>query len=222
MKVHERFIAAKKAMSEIGIAKASKNNQQGYAYRGIDDVLNTLAPILAENGLIILPSVVNSSYTTLTTRSGGTAYHHQVETEYTIIGAEGDSIGPFKGKGECIDSSDKGLNKACSAAFKYWVLTSFCVPIEGHGDADADTPEAAVHTISEPQLLELESIYDMLWEENAKRFMAWMKSKNVSSLSDTPATAFPTVSKALKKIYSDQYAEEQAQTQLAIDAEAKQ
>ena len=45
-------------MAEIaqeGIAKARNNSQQNYKFRGIDDVYNALAPLLAKHKLIITP-----------------------------------------------------------------------------------------------------------------------------------------------------------------------
>ena len=38
------------AMSEIdAICKTKRNSQQGFLYRGVDDVMNTLNPILVRN-----------------------------------------------------------------------------------------------------------------------------------------------------------------------------
>jgi hypothetical protein len=45
--------------------------------------------------------------------------------------------------GEAMDSADKATNKAMSAAFKYVVMQTFCIPTEGDNDADATSHEVA-------------------------------------------------------------------------------
>ena len=42
-------------ISREGISKDRNNAQQGYKFRGIDDVYNALAPILSRNRLVITP-----------------------------------------------------------------------------------------------------------------------------------------------------------------------
>jgi hypothetical protein len=222
MKVHERLGLVQRDMSAMGIAKDSKNKQQGYAYRGIDDVMNTLAPLLAEHGLLIMPSVMESKFDTVATKQGGSAYHWWVNVSYTIIGQEGDSMGPFLSHGECVDSSDKGLNKACSAAFKYWVLTALCVPTEASEDADEVTEPAAPATITAENQKDLHSLLMNLSEENSAKFWTWLNGKGVDHLNEIPIGAFVVIRAAANKIYSEQYAEEQAQTALALQAGAAQ
>ena len=50
--------------------------------------------------------------------------------------------------GEAMDSADKATNKAMSAAYKYAVLLTFCIPTEGDNDADAKTHEVLLSTKS--------------------------------------------------------------------------
>ena len=51
MKVYQAIGAVSAAMSQQGISKGRKNTQQGYNFRGIDDVLNALSTALVEAGL---------------------------------------------------------------------------------------------------------------------------------------------------------------------------
>ena len=48
-------------IAKSGISKDRKNEQQGYKFRGIDDVYNALAPMLAKHGLVILPRILTRS-----------------------------------------------------------------------------------------------------------------------------------------------------------------
>jgi hypothetical protein len=216
MKVHERFSAVQAAMAKVGVDKGGRNKQQGYAYRGIDQVMNALAPILAEFQLMIVPSVQSSTYVEVKTKNGGTMYHHIAQLEYIVYGPEGDSMGPFGARGECLDSSDKGLNKACIAAYKYWVLTALCVPLEGTEDADEAQPEAAVAVINYEQQKLLNDNCQKLTEENNAKFWEWMKKHNVNELNEIPADAHDSVKAALDGIFAKQYQAEQEETAKAV------
>ena len=45
-------------LCEIGIPKRQRNEEGDYSYRGIEDVLKALAPLLAKHQLCILPRKV--------------------------------------------------------------------------------------------------------------------------------------------------------------------
>jgi hypothetical protein len=197
MNIFKRFSAVQAAMSKVGIDKAGKNKMQNYNYRGIDQVMNTLAPVLAANEVLIIPSVANHNMTQGTTKSGGVSFHHCVEVEYMIVGPEGDKIGPFRSRGECIDTSDKGLNKACTAAYKYWVLTALCVPLEGQEDADSATPEPAepVVGLTPEQMQELLGLC-MASNTAVDEFVKWAGFPNMVSI---PFAEFDRLVAALNK-----------------------
>ena len=57
MKVYEKIAAITAELSKVGISKDSKNQSQGYKFRGIDQVYGALSPLLAKHGLCILPRV---------------------------------------------------------------------------------------------------------------------------------------------------------------------
>ena len=51
-------------MNEVqAIGKNKKNTQQGFSYRGIDDVMNELHGLFAKNGVVIVPQVLEVSKT---------------------------------------------------------------------------------------------------------------------------------------------------------------
>ena len=125
------------AIAQEGIAKARKNQQQGYQFRGIDDVYNALAPHLAEHGLVILPRVLARDLTERSTAKGGVLFNVVVEVEFDFVAAEDGTTHTVKTFGEAMDSADKATNKAMSAAYKYAAMQAFCIPTEGDNDADA-------------------------------------------------------------------------------------
>lgn len=139
MKVYEAITKVTKALSAQGIAKGKKNAQQGYRFRGIDDVYNALSDKLAEAGLCILPRVLSRECTERTTARGGVLFYVTVEVEFDFVAAEDGSKHTIKTFGEAMDSADKATNKAMSAAYKYACMQAFCIPTEGDNDADATT-----------------------------------------------------------------------------------
>jgi hypothetical protein len=143
MTVYKAINAVQAALAKTGISKANRNQQQGYNFRGIDDVYNALSPLLAEHGLCILPRVLSRSVEQHQTAKGGTLFYVTVEVEFDFVCAEDGSSHTVKTYGEAMDSGDKATNKAMSAAYKYAAMQAFAIPTEGDNDADAQTHELA-------------------------------------------------------------------------------
>lgn len=141
-KVYAAICAITEELSKIGIAKNKRNQQQGYAFRGIDDVYFALSPLLARYKLCILPRVIEQKSIEKTTQKGGTLFYTTVTVEYDFVSAEDGSQHTIKMIGEAMDSGDKSSNKAQSAAYKYAAFQAFCIPTEESShDADADSHE---------------------------------------------------------------------------------
>jgi hypothetical protein len=125
-------------LSKLGISKDRTNTQgAGYKFRGIDDVYNAIAPLLAEHGLCILPRILSRQCEERQSKSGGALFYVTVEAEFDFVCAEDGSKHTVKTFGEAMDSGDKGTNKAMSAAYKYAAFQAFSIPTEGDNDADA-------------------------------------------------------------------------------------
>lgn len=137
------MIRITRAIAEEGIGKTRKNTQQGYNFRGVDEVMNAFAPILAKEGVFTQPHFTNREVSERTTKSGSVLYSVSVAGSFDFVAEDGSSVtvGPFFG--EAMDSGDKATNKAMATAFKYAMFQTFCVPLEGvtDGDADATTHE---------------------------------------------------------------------------------
>lgn len=131
-----------------GIAKDKKAGSGGgssYNFRGIDDVYNALAPLLAEHGLVILPRVLRREVAERTSKSGTAMFYVTVETEFDFVAAADGSIHTVKTFGEAMDMSDKATNKAMSAAYKYAAFMAFAIPTEGDNDSENQSHEVSAH-----------------------------------------------------------------------------
>lgn len=148
-KVYSAINAVQADLAKLGIGKDNRNEQQGYKFRGIDDIYNALASLLAKHHLCILPRALNRSVTEKASRNGGSLFYSVVDVEFDVVSSEDGSKHTIKTFGEAMDSGDKSTNKAMSAAYKYACLQMFCIPTEGDNDADKTTHEV----IANPQVL---------------------------------------------------------------------
>ncbi len=140
-KVYAAIAEVMAELAKVGIGKNNKNTQQGYKFRGIDDVYNALAPLLARTKLLILPRVLNRIVTERETKNGGVLFYVVLDAEFDFVAAEDASKHTVRVVGEAMDSGDKATNKAMSAAYKYACMEAFCIPTEGDNDADSTTHE---------------------------------------------------------------------------------
>lgn len=147
-KVYTAIAAVMAEIGSSGISKDRRNQQQGYNFRGIDEVYNALSPILAKHKLCILPQILTRSVVERTTQKGGVLFYVTVEAEFDLVCAEDGSSHKVRTFGEAMDSADKATNKAMSAAYKYAAMQTFCIPTEGDNDADGQTHEVAPNSPS--------------------------------------------------------------------------
>lgn len=127
-------------MSDVGaIGKNKRNAQQGFAYRGVDDVMNALQPAMVEHQIFVVPTILEQRREERKTAKGGLLIYSVCTIKYTFYAADGSSV-ECTVIGEGMDSGDKATNKAMSVAFKYACFQVFCIPTEEMRDPDADTP----------------------------------------------------------------------------------
>ena len=122
------------------ISKTEKNQQQGFKFRGIDNVMNELHDLFSKNDVFILQEVLNFTTENRPTKSGGTNTFTRATIKFRYMTTDGSFI-ETTNVGEAMDSGDKGMNKAMSIALKYSLLQMFLIPTEDQKDPDIITPE---------------------------------------------------------------------------------
>lgn len=128
------------AMSDIEpIAKDRKNEKQNFKFRGIDDIMNELQPVLVKHGIFVVPEVVNVIREQKQSNGGGVLLYSIVTMKYTFYATDGTNVSATV-IGEGMDSGDKASNKAMAVAMKYALLQVFCIPTEDAKDPDAESP----------------------------------------------------------------------------------
>jgi hypothetical protein len=141
-----------KIMEEIpAIGKTKKNVQQGFMFRGIDDVMNTLQPLLSKHKVFIVPEVLEQTREERVTSKGGNLIYSICKIKYKFFAEDGTSIEAVT-IGEGMDRGDKATNKAMAIAMKYALFQVFCIPTEEMKDPDGETqPESISKAEKEKQ-----------------------------------------------------------------------
>jgi hypothetical protein len=138
------FEAMAEVMRDVdAIGKNQKNQQQGFKFRGIDDVYNAVHPILAKHGVFTAPTVLTERTEERQTKSGGNLLYRILTIKYTFFASDGSSFESTV-VGEGMDSGDKAANKAMAVAHKYALLQTLCIPTEDMIDPDSQVPEPSV------------------------------------------------------------------------------
>jgi hypothetical protein len=206
--VFTKIAAVQGELAKIGIGKNNANTQQNYKFRGIDDVYNALAPLLAKHGLCILPRMVGREREERVTvkewngsRKESVTFYVTVDAEFDFVSADDGSIHVVRTYGEAMDNGDKATNKAMSAAYKYAAFMTFAIPTEGDEDADSTTHEVAARSaggqrqkgevrprqsISYEQVGELQQLFDHLNVAVGD----FLKIADIASLAELPASWF--------------------------------
>lgn len=131
------------------IAKGEKNEQQGFMFRGIDAVMNELHDLFANNGVFILPEVLDYNVTEKVTGRGTILYYTRAKVKYHFIAEDASEVFSIN-VGEAMDSGDKGMNKAMSIALKYALMQMLLIPTKESKDPDTiSVEETRPKTIAE-------------------------------------------------------------------------
>ena len=135
--IYSKMLAVKKDIGSVG--KDQKNSGQGWKFRGIDQFVNALHPILNKHGVGILPNVIQHAEPKFITneKTGKVSKQSHVVMQYKFFAEDGSSVDVTM-PSEGVDPGDKGTNKALSAALKYALIQTFCVPTEDMAEADRD------------------------------------------------------------------------------------
>lgn len=145
------YLAIPKIMSEMpGVAKDQKNPAQNYNYRGIDDVMNAISPLMAKYSVFASVTTLDIKRFTGQSVSGKIMITTLLTVKLTLHAKDGSFVSSVV-VGEGTDFGDKSANKAHTMAYKYGLIQMFGIRSEDLVDADAESPEhAAAETQKKP------------------------------------------------------------------------
>lgn len=128
---------------EVGaVGKGERFNGPGggYAFRGIDAVVNAVAGPLHRAGVVVAPRARKMTRGTATTANNKAINTVHVEVDYVFHGPAGDSL-TARVFGEAFDSGDKATSKAMSVAFRTALLQVLTLPTD-EPDPDSENYDA--------------------------------------------------------------------------------
>ncbi len=138
-------IAAKLAMAARAcgyVQKDSANAFHKYRYASAANVLGHVNEALHEAGL----AVVDTMPEILLSEGSGKDRVVTVRMTVVVADTESEERATFRGIGSGMDSGDKAVMKACTAALKYAWLGAFSVSTGDDPEADEDTDRRASST----------------------------------------------------------------------------
>lgn len=141
--IYGKMIDIMRDMEAIG--KDRRNTQQGYNFRGIDDVYNLVQPIMAKHGVVMSAMILADSHEERPSKGGGLLIYRILKIRYSFIASDGSRL-DTEVIGEGMDSGDKATNKAMSVGQKYALLQSFLIPTVDLKDPENDDPQPAAKT----------------------------------------------------------------------------
>ena len=126
--IAERMAAVMADVGAIGKNDTAGTGSFSYPFRGIDQVMNALHPVLVKHGVFLLPDVrhVETDWTT-TGQKGTKTRVVAITVAYRFVGLMGDEVESVT-HAEAFDTSDKASNKALATAMRYALLQVFCIP----------------------------------------------------------------------------------------------
>lgn len=136
------------------VTKEKTNTQQNYKFRGIEDAMNMLSPILAKHGVFpTTESVVDVSSENVVSKSGSAGYHYVRRYTFHFYAEDGSFISTMA-DGEAIDYGDKSSNKAYSTAYREALWKLFIVPFAAddieNTDHDLKPVEKPIPVVAKP------------------------------------------------------------------------
>ena len=141
LNVYQSIAKIQGLLAKEGISKDRKNQQQGFAYRSIDQVYSALSPLMSANNLCILPRIIGKEVVERTNSKGTALFYTTVTAEFDIVSAIDGSTHTVRSYGEAMDSGDKSIGKAMSYAYKAMAFMLFAIPTEGDNDPDSKSHE---------------------------------------------------------------------------------
>lgn len=194
------LVCLNEAMRRIGaVEKASQNRDQGYKFRGVDDVVAACHPVFVDCGIVMVPRVRAVRQSTWTNQKGTLVTDVSLDVSFIFYGPTRDRI-VASVVGEARDYADKATNKAMSAALKYALVQVLCIPTYNLLDeADEAHPETAPATPSDeavsrpveapdPAIMDLIKVNIAELDEIRKaELMAWWAEAQLPKLGDLDA-----------------------------------
>lgn len=176
----------------MAVRKDSKNQSQGFSFRGIDAVLNAVGPALRTHGVVVMPTVEAANYREVEVGKNRTVQREcTVKVRYTFHGPAGDSLDAVVW-GEALDSGDKATAKAHSVAYRTALLQALTIPTD-EPDPDSSSVERSARQspglegATPDQVAEFHELVHQLGPDQRTSLKAWFAKNKVPKVEKATA-----------------------------------
>lgn len=157
------FPAMVAIMKDVEAIKKEKTGQ-GFKYRGIDDVMNSLHESFAKHGVFITTEVIDRKEVERLSNANKPLFYVTITVRFTFNAEDGSYISSLI-YGTAMDSGDKADNKCMSIALKYCLLQAFLIPTEEMVDPDSQTHD--VKPKAEPK--SKPTMTEQIWQRGVEK-----------------------------------------------------
>jgi hypothetical protein len=180
--IHKALIAAMHDISRIGIAKTKVADQVGgakYRFRGIEDAMNEMSPILVRHGITVTPHYSDLQIVERAKGEGKATRLVTVKGSFKFAAEDGSFV-ESEAYGEAMDSGDKATTKAQSVSFRTALFQQFVVPFMAMDPEDDDgnegsEPDAQMLTEFQSAAMNGEAALRKHYEANVPTEAFWKK-----------------------------------------------
>lgn len=162
-----------KAASSVGgkLSADKRNKEQNYDYISSDKMLSVIGQAMAENGVVVFPSVIENQMIIGQTSGGKSRYDVSVKFEMMVSDGVTTLTMPWLGVGNDYSAPDKATYKAITSGHKYFLAKLFCIGV-GNEDSEHEIEEPVQRRQSAPKPVMPATTKPVISETNRKRLHA--------------------------------------------------
>lgn len=136
------FMKMKNVMASIGaIEKTGRNTTQNYSYMESDVIVTAIRSAMIENNLAFMVGMPSCELSEIVTKNKQgderITTRAMVRMDMMLLDCDTGCVMSVPFSNEALDTSDKAVNKAVTAAKKYWLIATFMVSTKDD-DSDKD------------------------------------------------------------------------------------
>lgn len=191
MNIYAALNAAMRDIAKIGIGKTQKNEKQNYRFRGVEQAMNEMSPIMVNHGITVQAQYADLVVTERTNDKGTVMRFVTLKGLFAFCALDGSTV-TSEAYGEAMDSGDKAVIKAQSVSFRTALFQLFVVPTMSmdteldHDEEESDTDAERLEVFREAALQGTDAL-KKLYEKDRPPSVFW--ARHSQALKDAAAAA---------------------------------